>query len=107
MAQILFFDSGSRVFLMLKFAFLLDTVLIWRPMLRLRLSSQKETPTNSDCFKLGPAEATWASKITQQTEPQCFNDVHQITFIKSQTVAWYTFPQYIKSPLVVLVRFSA
>jgi hypothetical protein len=74
MAEILCSKSGSRVFLVLRFAFPLDTVLIWRPDLRLRPSSLKETPTNSDSLLLGLEEATWRQTKSTLLEPQCFSD---------------------------------
>jgi hypothetical protein len=64
MAEILCFESDSGVFLVLKFAFLLDIVLIRRPGLRLLQFPQTYTPTKSDCFEPGLEEATWSLQET-------------------------------------------
>jgi hypothetical protein len=75
MAEILCFKGGSKVFLVLKFAFILDTVLIRKPGLRLLQFPQRETPTNSDCFEPGLAEATWSLQEKNiQPNRKCFSD---------------------------------
>jgi hypothetical protein len=75
MAEILGFKGGSKVFLVLKFVFLLDIVLIWRPGLRLLQFPQTDAPTNSDCFEPGLAEATWSLQETNiQPNRKYFSD---------------------------------
>jgi hypothetical protein len=64
MAEILCFKGGSKVSPVLKFAFLLDTVLIRRPGLCLLQFLWTETLTNSDCFEPVLAEATWSLQET-------------------------------------------
>jgi hypothetical protein len=49
----------------------------------------------------------WESIYSARELSVLKNNFIDASSFETQTVAWYTFPQYIKSPLVVLVRFIA